>query len=491
MRGDMVNRTVQKLGRTGQRALEILFEPAETPLAKWIVSIFLAVLFAVGILHWGYFLNWFNNKFDMGDWHIIVDPILVFISNAFHSGQFPMHGNSPLFVPDRFLGRPDRPLSPQMLLLYFVNPATYVMINVWIFFTIGFIGLLLIRRRYQLCLAAFTALFLLFNFSGPITAHLAVGHVEWVGYFLLPWFVMLVLQLLEGAKTGWGWVFGMALIMLVINLQGVVYIFLWCMAFLLMLAIFQPRFWAPVLKAILASVLLSMLRILPLAIQYYNSSGVQFIYGFLSISQMLDAVVVLHPPYILDTPSTQLGGWEVDFYLGLIGFLFVFYFGVIRNWVNQKSYRLLYFPMLVMAFFSLADDYRLIFNSHIPFMDSQRAPSRFILLPFVFLIVLASLQLQKWIKERDFEGWMDKLAVVFGLVFVGVDLFEHSRAWRLATMSSKVLQKFTDVVVVPLVNRPDPPYVISIITGLVLTVGTAVILSILIFRERKMTSQKS
>jgi hypothetical protein len=278
--------------------------------------------------------------------------------------------------------------------------------------------------------------------------------------------------------------------MLVINLQGVIYIFLWCMAFLLLMAIFQPRFWAPVLKVILASVLLSMLRILPLAIQYYNSSGVQFIFGFLSVSQMLDALVVLHPPYILNTPSAQLGGWEVDFYLGLVGFLFVFYFGIIRNWANQKSYRLLYFPILVMAFFSLADMYRPIFNSPIPFMDSQRAPSRFILIPFVFLIVLASLQLQKWIEGRSYEGWMEKVAVAFGLVFIGVDLFEHSRAWRVSTLSSKVLEKFTDVVQVPLVNRPDPAYTISIISGLALTVITVIILTVLTLRERKMTGSK-
>ena len=182
----MVNQTVHKIGLTGQKALDVLFEPAETPLAKWIVSFLLVVLFAVGILHWGYFLNWFNNPFDMGDWHNIVDPMLVFLSNAFRSGQLPMHGNSPLFVPDRYLGRPDRPLSPQLLLLYLVDPAKYVVINVWIFFTIGFIGLLLIRKRYHLSLASFTALFLLFNFNGHITDHYVVGHMEWVGYFLLP-----------------------------------------------------------------------------------------------------------------------------------------------------------------------------------------------------------------------------------------------------------------------------------------------------------------
>jgi hypothetical protein len=167
------------------------------------------------------------------------------------------------------------------------------------------------------------------------------------------------------------------------------------------------------------------------------------------------------------------------------------YFGVFRNWVNQKSYRLLYFPMLVMAFFSMGDVYRPIFNSHIPFMDSQRAPTRFIIIPVVFLIILACIQFQNWINERNANGWMERVAVLFGLAFTGYDLFGHSRAWRLATMSSKVLQKFTDVVAVPLVNRPDPPYVISIIIGLVLTVGAAVGLSILFFRERKQAGSKA
>jgi len=486
----MFDRTLQKIKCIGQKGLGIFFKPSETPLAKWIVSILLVILFAVGILHWGYFLNWFNNRFDMGDWHNIVDPILVFLSNAFRSGQLPLHGNSALFVPDRYLGRPDRPLSPQLLLLYFVNPATFVVINVWIFFTIGFIGLLLIRRRYQLSLASFTALFLLFNFNGHITTHLAVGHMEWVGYFLLPCFVLLVLQMLEEEKTGWGWVFGMALAMLAINLQGAIHFFLYCMVFLLLLAFFQPRYWIPVIKAIIASLLLSMLRLLPLAIQYYQGGGVQFIFGFLSVSHMLDSFVVLHPPYILNTPSGQIGGWEIDYYLGLIGFLFIIYFGVIGNWVNEKRYHILYFPMLVMAFFSLGDVYRPIFNSPIPFMDSQRAPTRFILIPVVFLIILASIQLQNWINARNTDSWMERVAVIIGLAFIGYDLFEHSRTWRLTNLTTKVLERFTDVVRVPLVNLPDPAYMISILAGLALTVITLIILVLLTLRDKKMTGSK-
>ena len=481
----MVNHGLQKLKCVCQKVLDILFKPAETPLAKWIVAILLVVLFAVGILHWGYFLTWFNNRFDIGDWHRIVDPILVFLTNALRSGQLPMHGNSPLFVPDRYLGRPDRPFSPQLLLLYFVDPAEFVLFNIWIFYAIGFIGLLLIRRRYRLSLAPFTALFLLFNFNGHITEHYVVGHMEWVGYFLLPFFVLLVLQMLEGGKTGWGWVLGMALTMAAINSQGAIHFFLWCMLFLILLALFQPSYWIPAVKAVIASLLLSMLRLLPLAIEYYTGGGVQFIFGFLSVAHLLDSFVVLHSPYILDTPSGQIGGWEVDYYLGLIGFLFMIYFGVFRNWVNEKSYRLLYFPVLVMTFFSMGDVYRPIFNSPIPFMDSQRAPTRFIIVPVVFLIILASIQFQNWLKDWNHERWLEKIAVLFGLAFIGYDLFEHSRAWRLSNLTTKVLEKYTDIIHVTVVNRPDPSYVMAIVIGLTLTVLSLIALAVLVNRERR------
>jgi len=480
----------QKIRQVILSGLDSLFSQPKTRHEKWISAIFLAGLFCMGVLHWGYFLDWFNNRFELGDWHVDAAPILTFLSNAVRSGQLPLQGAASLFNQGRYLAYPHGPFSPQILLLYLLKPASYVLVNLWLFYSIGFIGLLLIRRRYHLSLASFSALFLLFNFNGHITAHYAVGHLEWVGYFLLPFFVLLVLKMVEGEETGWGWVMGIALTLLGLNLQGAVNFAFWCMAFLFFLALFQPRYWAAVLKAIAASVLLSMVRFLPSAIEYYKGGGVAFIYGFLSISHMLDSFVVLQPPYVLDTPAAQLGGWEVDYYLGLAGFLFVLYFGVIRNWVQEKGYRALYFPMLVMAFFSLADAYRPIFNSHIPFMDSQRAPSRFILVPVVFLISLASIQFQKWITTRREDDWMERAAVLFGLAFIGFELFEHSRAWRLASMSTKVLQKFTDIVQVPLEHHPDPAYMLSVIGGFSVTVVTLIVLVVLGLRERKRPVKK-
>ena len=140
--------------------------------------------------------------------------------------------------------------------------------------------------------------------------------------------------------------------------------------------------------------------------------------------------------------------------------------------------------MLAMTLFSLGDMYRPIFNSPIPFMDSQRAPSRFILIPVVFLIILAGIQFESFIKDWDRERWREKSMVLFGTVFIGVDLLLHSLDWRLANISAKVIQRFTDVIQVTVVNRPDPPYIISLIIGLAVTVIALVVLAILAIRER-------
>ena len=62
----MFKEKLQRIKLTGQKGLDILFKPAETTLAKWIVPILLVMLFAIGILHWGYILNSFTNRLIWG-----------------------------------------------------------------------------------------------------------------------------------------------------------------------------------------------------------------------------------------------------------------------------------------------------------------------------------------------------------------------------------------------------------------------------------------
>ena len=79
--------------------------------------------------------------------------------------------------------------------------------------------------------------FFFLNFNGHITAHYAVGHMEWVGVFYIALFCFADIAH-AGRRKNWlgSGGFGMALTMLAINLQGAVQFFLWSMAFLLLLA---------------------------------------------------------------------------------------------------------------------------------------------------------------------------------------------------------------------------------------------------------------
>ncbi len=291
--------------------------------------VLLTGLFAAGLLHWGFFLDWTNNRFDIQDWHLHVGPYLDFLSKAIKSGQFPMHADSTNIIPSQYLARQNRPFSPQILLLYFLNPATYVLVNVWILYSLGFVGLLLIRARYKLSFISFLAVFLLFNLNGHIVAHLGVGHFEWVGYFLLPFYVLLVMKMVEGEKTGWTWLLSMSLVLLAIVLQGAAHFFIYCITFLLLLALFQPRFFSPIIKAIVLGVLVSMIRILPPALQFAGGTGLKFLGGFESVYQFLQ---------VFTSPSNQ-GYWEKTYYVGVIGFAFILYFGVIKNWMKEERYR--------------------------------------------------------------------------------------------------------------------------------------------------------
>jgi hypothetical protein len=463
-----------KLETAGQTGLDILFGSPQTGLAKWAIALLMLGLFLAGLLFWGNFLNWTTNNFDFLDWHNQVGPYLIFLTKALRSGQLPLHGLSHYINPDRYLGRPDRPLSPEILLLYFLDPATYVLVDVWIFYGLGFVGLLLIRRRYHLSFISFLLLYLLFNFNGHIIAHIAVGHLVWTSYFLLPFFILLVLRMVEGERVGWGWQLSMMLTMLGINLQGGIHIAMYGLGFLLLIALFQPRFWPPVITAVFFTILASMIRILPLAIQYGGGTRFPFLGGYSSITDLLQAFIVLHDPP---------GNWEQDYYLGALGLAFLTYFGIFRTWLKTDGYRVLFLPMLVMFFFTLGSIYKPLFSSPLPFLDVEREPPRFLVIPLVFLITMGAIQFESLLNSWRREDWEKKIFILIGLALMGYDLIVQARVWRLANYG--ISKRATDVIQVSVSNHPDPPYIIAILVGLVFTMLTIILMVVLAVRESK------
>ena len=464
---------LEKLANAGHFWFDVLFKWAESSRAKWAVGFLLAGLFVGGLLHWGSFLAWTNNRFDIQDWHIHVGPYLDFLSKSLRSGQFPMHADSPYMIPSQYLARQNRPLSPQILLLIFLNPAQYVLANVWIFYGLGFLGLMLIRERYKLSFIAFLSIFLLFNLNGHIVAHMGSGHFEWVGYFLLPFYVLLVLKMVEGEQTGWRWLLSMSVVLMGIVLQGAAHFFIYCVAFLLLLGVFQPRYFSTVIKAVALGGLASMVRILPPAIQFADGTGLESLSGFESVNQMLEMFI----------SQGSRGYWEQTYYVGILGFAFIVYFGVIKNWKLELGHRPLYLASLTLAFFSVGAIYLPLFSSGIPFLDSQRAPTRFLIVPFAFLISLAGIRFQSMLNEWNQKNRENEIAVLFGAGLMAYDLFANSRIWSLDNYSSSA--RATDVIEVAVANYPDPAYTATLIVGFICTTLTLGVLAFFAYRERK------
>jgi hypothetical protein len=177
------------------------------------------------------------------------------------------------------------------------------------------------------------------------------------------------------------------------------------------------------------------------------------------------------------------GAWEFDYFVGVFGFAFIVFFGMVRTWLNEKPYRSLFFAMIVLALFSFGDLYKPLFNSPLPFLDSERAPARFIIVPVVFLIVLASIQFSSFVARWNREHSMEKILVLFGSFLVGYELFQHSRSWRLVNLTTQVLERYNDIIQVKVVNISDPVYTISIISGLAVTVVSLAVLAFLARQE--------
>jgi hypothetical protein len=455
--------SIQRFWKAADSLLRAILLPRHARLNVWVGYVLLLGLFLLGIFHWVYFLNYGRLTFDMHDW-VQEGWRYAFLREAVLARQLPLHVSTPFTDLDRFIARPDTVLSPQVLLLNFLDLGPFVLVNTLLLYSAGFAGLLLLKKRFDLSGLSFTALFLLFNFNGHITAHLAVGHSMYVGYFLLPFFVYLVLELVDGEQVGWKWVMQLSVLLFILFLQGAFHQFIWCLMFLLLLALFQPRYARPLLKALLFSLLLSLPRILPPAFEFADE-GMNFISGFPTVADLFAGLVVLkHPVEALSGPYSSLGWWEIDHYVGLLGFAFLVYFGIYLTWKLEAKKRVLLAPGAAMAFLSVGYMYYLVNRLPIPLTDSERVTTRFLILPLVFLFVLGAIRLEAFLRSRARHG-PQLLALSLGLLALAAhDLFQHSRLWRFTNM----VQLFPNTpvqLIVELVQRPDPLYFMALWGG--------------------------
>ncbi len=466
--------------------------PALPPslLRRWSILLFLIGLYLLGYVHWTLFFNLgspetFKTMFDWGrEFHYYNG-----LRDGLLKGEIPYHVAVPDHHTDRLLGIPEVILSPQIVLLRFMEPPQFVLVNTLLAFSIGFIGLLCLRARYRLSLLPFTMLYLIFNFNGHIAAHLGTGHAIWTGYFFFPLFIWLFLRAYEEPRAGPHWI-PISLVLFLIVLQGFFHGYDWCIMLLVLAAIWNPGMRRTAVLSILASFLLSACRFWPGFMTLWEKDQ-GYISGYTTVLDWLAGMTVSRG---FDYPPTggyfgNLGWSEFNYYIGVVAFAFLLYFGIYRRvrpepGAERWSFAGLDIPLGIMTVLSF--DYFLAITRFIPLplISTERVASRFFGLPLLFIALFAAIRMQHGFcaRKHRWETWMFLWAGALQTLFT---LWDHTSLWNPFRIMDDVVRKMGQKPENWVVQRPDPLYRAVVLVSMAVTLATLVVLLILWWKARR------
>jgi len=392
---------------------------------------------------------------------------------------------------DRFMGNLQPNLSPQVAMLPLLGTQIFILFNTLFMYTLGFAGCLLIFWRYRLALLPFSMIFLLFTFNGHITSHLSVGH-PWNGYFLIPFFVYLVLEFVRPEQESkLGPAILLAFVLFGIILQGSFHIYAMCAIFLMVVGVFNRHLWAVTLFALAGSIALSLFRFLP-SMFVYGGTKTSYASGFPTFSTFLDALTTIkaftyeHPR---DTLIYDVEWHEHDTFIGYIGLAFIVFFGIYLRFHGPPNLQRLRFqsldlPILLVALFSFGIFTDIISDLQIPFLSwAERVPSRFFVLPLIFLVIIGALRMQVFISNTVLSNTA-KFLLVAGTVIMAHSLAAHSWFWKIpnqpgATLNFGPLKSATSLITSP--SSLDSSYTLASNIGAIGSLLAIVALSSLFY----------
>ncbi len=456
--------------------------------------IYLTLLYLGGIVCWGIFFNWTRWPDTFHDWADITAPRLTFLKNAITSGQLPLHTAQPAMLGDiastRFLAIPDVILSPQIIFLRFLRVNQFTLFDICFLFTLGFFGLIWLRRTQKLSLLAFTIIYVLFSFNGHLLAHISVGHLTWGGYFLFPWFIVLIFELLQAGKGSWLWVLKASLLLLLIILQGSYHQFIWLLFFMGLLGIFVPRFFGWLLATGVTSVLVSMVRLLP-EVSLLGQLENAFVTGYPDILSIINSMIRIDLPQKgpIQGLTANIGTWETTLYVSLFGAVFILYFGMYKTLQDsdrEQNFHLLLFPILGILLLSLENIYYPIQKLvPIPIFTGERVPTRIISLALVFTLILAGIQFQKWLNAGRMNRIKLGLVLLAGLAGVH-DLAQNFSRWTVLNTAQAFQPKFYEPLQWTVANDfGDNQYIRLIIVGLAITLASLGFILWMVWKEKR------
>ncbi|MHC4661415.1 MAG: hypothetical protein ACYS8W_06970 [Planctomycetota bacterium] len=476
-------------------------------------SSIIVLLFISGIFHWLMVFSWGNAEFKAFDFPVFMRNYRV-MKQAITECRIPYHCIQKDVHPslhkaetikpqeERFLTAPYINLFPNVIMLAFMGEKSYTIFNVLFFYAVGFIGCMLIRKKYNLAVLPFTVMFLLFNFNGHLVSRIGYGYLAWISYFLFPFFFLYVLELLEKDKPGITVPIKISFVGMLMLAMGGFQFFTWCMMFLALVAVFDwKRTIRPVLQCFLFGGLLGLFKFIPVAVAYWGNVRKTFVGSFPygTVNNLFDVFVTMKAPpgYFRGHPwmyisfgghSVCLG--ELSIFIGLLAFLALIYLGIVlrfskRPELEPYKFKKLDMPLVAMTFLSIALLYGLVARLPIPFIFSvNRTETRFIVIPFVFIIFISAIRMQQF-NRLIMKSWKILVLVIVGILQTASELGMHSWLSRL-DLSEKITYAERKLMFsVSLLEKADPFYKNSVRFSFAVSFIVFVFLVYLYIKEKK------
>jgi hypothetical protein len=411
---------------------DVLLAPIGTRGRDYRLIAVLSAVLLLGAIFWIWFFRGQIQTPSFHDWvkeYVYLDTL----REAQTGSRIPFEWDAPFYHDTtKFLANPEVVMTPDIVALRWISSSSFILFHTLLLYAIGFAGSLSLARKLRAGVPEFVLFWLIFNFNGYAMSHLAIGHFQWTGYFLLPWFFSFASEL-SGKTTPKEALPPALKIGLVVGgliLNGSFHFAVWCCAWLLIMAIVNWRILVPALAAIAAGIGIGLGRLIPAA-QYFPKAG-GFSSGYPNLAVLLQALVV---PKVVNTPLIGgkydvLGWWEYDLYMGFAALLLLLAaagYLLVRRSVKRQL------PMIVAALvFALASYGDLYFSvSRLPLASIERVSARFLVMTFMTLLLLAVAGLADFRREHQSAGLLVEL--IAGIV-IALELGYHALMWRIATM---------------------------------------------------------
>lgn len=442
--------------------------------------IFFGLLFIIGIIYWILFFNAGNLTLDAYDW-VKESAYLNSLRDAQIDMVIPWKWSEPFYHNTQsFLANPEIVLTPDIILLRWIPNSFFIILHIIIFYSVGFFGSILIAKKLNISLISFFVFWLVFNFNGYLTAHIAVGHFQWTGYFLIPFFLIILSKFLMDSQNTSSVnitnAFSMAILLGVLFLNGSLHIAVWCCMFMTIALFARWAMFSNVATAIIMGCLLSFGRLLPAALWFPHNGF--FIAGYPSFGTFLDAFIISHRhDFTMDIRA--LGWWEYDVYIGYSAFIILgicFVFALFRKKVTIQI------PFLVASgvflLLSFGNSYNII-TKIIPYALIERVSSRFIVMPFILFLITAMIGLDEF-----FSLWpkSSKVAILIVLPFVVIEIFLNSIYWRVNHLEQSFLVLTRPIL--SLTPNYNQTYAVSVYLSWSVSFLSLIIILVLLFRNR-------